>query len=392
MEQNPDSDAALARAGARTDAALALAVVATLAALITFSGATSDTGASPLAFVFAAGFGAVLLLRRSMPLAVLALSVVATFAYYTLDLPQIGVAIPVLAALFAVAEAGKAVWAVAAAAIVFSVSLFFRLRDDPQLVGAVIATDSVSNLALMAAAIALGYGVRSRRLYLVQHRRMVELRARQVARDAEMRVQAERERISRDLHDTIGHALSVIALHSGVAAEARGSGDDTADRALARVREQSSDALGELRSIVRILREGDSPADSRLVHSISAVDGLVADVEKAGISVRTTILADPADVSPAVDTAAFRIVQEALTNIIRHSGAKSAAVHIAEKGGELAIDIRDDGRGAPETLDTGHGLAGMEERARLLGGIVTTHANDGGGLRIHARLPARLES
>lgn len=145
------------------DALLAAAVTAVLSSMIWASGIGTGTTPGPLAYVFAVGFGAVLLLRRHMPVAVLVVSVLGTFAYYTLDLPTIGVALPVVAALYSAAEAGLFRWAAAMGATVFLVALFFRLRDDPQPTGYVLGTDAVANLALIAAALALGYAVRSAR-------------------------------------------------------------------------------------------------------------------------------------------------------------------------------------------------------------------------------------
>src|SRR5699024_1247146 len=131
------------------DAVLAAVVAVTLAGVITIQLAAAGLPPSPSAYLFAAGFGALQLLRRSVPVAMLVLSVLGTFAYYTLQLPTIGVALPVVAALYSTAERGLLRWAIGAGVLVFTVSLLFRLRDDPQPLGYLLGTDAITNIALI---------------------------------------------------------------------------------------------------------------------------------------------------------------------------------------------------------------------------------------------------
>lgn len=429
---------------------LLLAVLVALA--LTLVILTNDRGARPadaLAVLFAVGLGALLLLRRTMPRAVLVLSVLAMFGYYTRDYPPIGVAVPILAALFSAAEAGRWRWAVGAAAVSLLVSTAFRLLEGGESIGVVLGYESVTNVALFAASIALGDGLRTRRLRERQQAEIARLTAAQLAREADLRVQSERERISRDLHDTVGHTLSVISLHAGAGGEAVGARDDEAREAFARIRVAAGRSLRELRVMVRLLRspeghlgggvpaDGDAaargsadggPADGgraseavsagRGPQSLVALPELAAEAGAAGLTVALDVEVDPADLPGPVDTAAFRVVQESLTNVLRHARADRATVRAQVRDGLLHLRIVDDGTGRataggsgreaddgterdsgdvgdPATGGAtpgtgGHGLVGMTERVRLLGGTLTAGPAPDGGFVVEASLPTRL--
>lgn len=375
------------------DALLAAGVTAVLATIIGLSQVSTGAFPSVLAYVFAAGFGAVLLLRRSMPIPVLLLSVLGTFGYYILDLPPIGVALPVVAALFSAAEVGLTRWAVGAGAVVFVVSLYFRVRDDAPPLGYLLGYDAVSNIALIAAGIALGYSLRARRIRAAQQAEIARLTEAQIAREAESRMQGERERISRELHDTLGHTMSVISLQAGVGAEAVGHDDRTVSDALDRIRTASTRSLQELRSMVRILRSTSDRDETRSILSLSAVQELVDAARGAGVEVTTDITAASSDLSAPVDAAAYRVIQESITNIIRHAGATRAQVQVGIRDARLHISVTDNGRGSATDSGAkgGYGMAGMSERVRLLGGSLTTRSLPGAGFAVEATIPARLQ-
>lgn len=374
------------------DTLLAAGVTAVLVTIIALS--QVPTGASPniLAYLFAAGFGAVLLLRRSMPIPVLLLSVLGTFGYYILDLPPIGVALPVIAALFSAAEVGLTRWSIGAGAVVFVVSLYFRIRDDAPPLGYLLGYDAVSNIALIAAGIALGYSLRTRRIRAAQQTEIARLTEAQIAREAESRLQGERQRISRELHDTIGHTMSVISLQAGVGAEAVGDDDRVVGDALETIRTASTRSLQDLRSMVRILRSTSDPAETRGVLSLSAVQELVNAAKGAGVEVTTDITAMPSELSAPVDAAAYRVIQESITNVIRHAGATRAQVQADIRDDRLHISVTDDGHGSATDSGAkgGHGMVGMSERVRLLGGSLTTRSLPGAGFTVEATIPARL--
>ena len=378
------------------DVSMAVAVATVLISVVALSQVGTDHEPTLTSYLLVATFGLVLLARRYVPITVLIASVLGTFAYYGLQYPPIGVALPVAGALFSTAERGRLRWAVTGGAVVFLVSLYFRLRDDPQPVGYLLGTESVSTLALIAAAISLGHGVHARRRYIAQQRRIRELSEQQAARETELQIQVEREHISRELHDTVGHGLSVISLHAGVGREAVGEDDYTVAASLDQIRTQSSTTLGELRGMLKLLRESDRD-DSRQVHSVDDIAALARDVDAAGVEVIQKVDVTSADLSAIVDSAAFRIIQESLTNVLRHSGATTVQVSVGIQDGWLNITVADNGHGASGSSSgtrsgrssSGFGLTGMAERVRVLGGELSTWWED--GFTVTATIPARLE-
>ncbi|HEY6799360.1 MAG TPA: histidine kinase, partial [Agromyces sp.] len=182
-----------------------------------------------IAYLWAVGLGTLMLVRRRHPLIVLAVSALGLFAYYAAGYPAIGLAVPIAAALFSAAEFGHALAAVITAVLVTVVSVGFRLLEG-QSFSLVVGYELVGHLALMAAAIALGDSLRSRREVQAAARRLTELSARQARLDADARVHAERLAIARDLHDSVGHDASVISLHAEVGREAAGHDDEATRR------------------------------------------------------------------------------------------------------------------------------------------------------------------
>ncbi|MFE1084607.1 MULTISPECIES: histidine kinase [Brevibacterium] len=369
-----------------TDASLAVAVTLVISLVI-----AADAESAPLPGVaWAIGFGALMLLRRRLPLTVLAVTVFGIFAYYALNLPPIGMVLPAVGALYSTAEVRRTSWAVLGAAVLIAVSTFYRFDDlDPraQLTGYGFVTE----LALAAAAIALGSVVRLIRETRTQSARIAALTTAEESRAAEARMHSERVRIARDLHDTIGHTLSVASLHTSVAAEAVDPDDRAA--ALERVRGATSEALRELRRTVKVLREESAgatalgPASALGLASISSV---IESARAAGLDVTVDLDVDPARLPRAVDAAAFRIVQESVTNVLRHSGASAARVSGQVHGDELIVRVRDDGHGGAADTAAGAGIRGMSERAGLLGGRLGAGAN-GEGFEVIAHLPINVE-
>lgn len=372
------------------DVVLAAAVAGVLVAVIALSKTAPGTGTGVAAYAFAVGFGAVLLLRRTLPVTVVVLSALATFAYYTLGLPPIGVALPVAAALYSAAEQGRTRSAEVWGAVVLLVALGFRLRDDPQPVRYLLGTDATLNIALICAAIALGYAVRARRIQAAQQKRIDRLAREQAAGEMESRLRAEREAIWRDSHDSVGHALSVIVRQASAGQDAVGTDDDAVAAALTQVRSQATVSLRELRGLVCALR-GSSAVDEETRHGRSLADlaSLVAEAGAAGLKVSCEVDLDDAGLSPAVDATAFRVIQESLTNVMRHSGADSAKVSVVVADGRLHVVVSDDGRGA-DGDSTGPGIAGMTERVRLLGGTLRAGDGDDGGCVVEVWLPVRI--
>jgi signal transduction histidine kinase len=363
-----------------TDVTLALAMALVVAVVIA-ADPDAVRHAGPGAYLFAAGFGALVLLRRRAPRTVLVVTVLTVFTYYTFQFAPIGMALPAVAAIYSAAEMRRTGWAIGGGTTLVAVATYYRtVGNTPE--EALAPYDLVTNVALVAAAVALGVAVR-----LSREARVHEARA------AEQRLQAERLRIARDLHDVVGHNLSVIALHAGVAAEAVGRDDDAARAALAHVRDAASGTLHELRSTVRVLRGpvGSAAADVAPT-GLAGVDALARPARAAGIDVDLDLDVPPGALDGAIDAAAYRMVQECLTNVLRHAAASRVTVSARVAGGRLALRVSDDGRGAGPDLVPGSGISGMRERAALLGGSLTAGDGPGGGFVVAADLPLRLEA
>ncbi|MCC2336176.1 sensor histidine kinase [Cellulomonas wangsupingiae] len=381
-----DTSSAAAR---RVDLGLALGTVVVVA-LTVGAGVDAERAPSPVAYVFALGFGAVLLVRRRWPVAVLVVTVLGIFVYYALGFPAIGQALPAAAALYSAAELGRTRTALVLGGLLVGVAAYFRIGEGlpPTYL---LGYELLTNVALVAAAVALGVSVRVRRASRAdQERARVAALAEQAA-EAGRRLQAQRVRIARDLHDSIGHTLAVVAVHAGVAAEAVGRDDEVAAAAIAHVRDATGSTLRELRSTVRLLRAaGDDDAGGTA--GMGGVPALAESARAVGLDVDLRIDVADAAVDPAIGAGAYRIVQEALTNVLRHADARRVEVVAAVADGWLDLRVRDDGRGPDGAGGGGQGLRGMAERAGLLGGTLTSGRGDAGGFVVHARLPARLSS
>lgn len=406
----------------RTNIILGVAVAAALSLIIALAQTDTDAAIRPLSYVFAAGFGAILLLRGSMPRTVAVLSVLGTFAYYSLDLTPIGVALPVVAALYSLAEVGLTRFAIISGTIVVVVATAFRIRDDSLPLGRLLGAESLSTVALLAAAVALGYAVATHRRFVAGQTEVLRLQDERLTHQADVRRQRERVEISRDLHDTIGHRLSVISLHANVGIEALESGADdavvtraplademrqrNASEALERVRTEAAASLTELRSMVRLLRtEGE---DTTMALDLGGIDVLLQRARTAGLRVDSRIDVKTGEVPAPVETVIVRIIQEGITNVLRHANADTVDVAVSVDGNDVLVTVVDDGDGdgdgggggdadgdggngdGREPQSRGYGLPGMRERVRLMGGRLTTSARPGQGFRLDARVPRRL--
>ncbi len=374
------------------DAVIGAGVAAVLAVVI-----TADQGGrqrpDAIAYLWAVGLGALMLARRRHPIVVLAVTALGLFAYYAIGYPAIGLAVPVAAALYSAAEFGRLVPSIVTAVVVTVVSVGFRLLEG-QAFSLVVGYELVGHVALMAAAIALGDSVRSRRAAQASARLIADLTARQLQQASDARIHAERLAVARDLHDSIGHATSVTSLHTEVARESVGRDDDAIRRALDVIAATTATTMAELRRTVALLRD---PAErGRTVISVADVPSLADAARVAGFEVDVSI--DAPVLPPLVEAAVFRIAQEAVTNAVRHSGGTRLGIEVTAFDHDVRVRVHDDGavdRGAGDrgTGDHGaggggggHGIRGMRERAESLGGRLTARA-DQDGFTVEAVLP-----
>jgi signal transduction histidine kinase len=262
--------------------------------------------------------------------------------------------------------------------------------------GLQVAQAAVGGVALIGIGWLAGENTRASRVYAGQQaERAAEKAAAAVAEQAEQVSRAladERAQIARDLHDIVAHAMSVIAVRSGVARMVIDSDPDQARDALAIIEITTRRALHEMRLLVGMLRDpADHPAELSPVPGLADLDRLLADTAVAGVIAEVDIEGEARPLPPAADLSAYRIVQEALTNVVRHAGPTRARIRIGYRPSELDIEVTDDGpRGqAPRPIARaggGHGLIGMRERAALFGGTLEA-GPFAGGFRVRAQLP-----
>ena len=210
---------------------------------------------------------------------------------------------------------------------------------------------------------------------------------RQLADEARRAVAEERTRIARELHDVIGHALSVIVVQAGAERRVLGNGQGSTREVLAAIEQAGRQALAELGRSLGILRKNDQELELAPQPSLRQLDELLAQVREAGLSVELRIEGKEAALAPGVDLCAYRVVQESLTNVLKHAGPARAQVIIQFHKWDLDIQIIDDGRGPTYGVGGGHGILGMRERVALYGGDLQTGPRDGRGYEVRARLP-----
>ena len=237
------------------------------------------------------------------------------------------------------------------------------------------------NIVLFVVAILVGWNLQSRRL------RLESLEAEHAATAATAAAD-ERLRIAQELHDVVAHSLGIIAVQAGVGLHVIRTDPDEAERALDHIAETSRSSLDEIRRLLGAVRDrGDEPGHHP-APTLAELPSLVRDLELAGLDVDLDVAGDVSALPASIQLAAFRIVQEATTNTLRHAAARHVAVRLDAAGEELSIQVTDDGRG-PGTRKgpSGHGLVGMKERAAVCGGSVSAGPAPSGGFQVSARLP-----
>ena len=237
---------------------------------------------------------------------------------------------------------------------------------------------SWSALALMAVvAWLIGNSVRQNRAY-------TERLTTQAATQA---VTAERLRIAREMHDTVAHSIGIIALQAGAAARVTTTQPEAAREAMRAVEHEGRETLAGLRRMLVALRAADSEVPV-VAAGLGDIDRLAATTTAAGVRVEVRRHGEPRQLPPDIDLSAFRIVQESVTNVVRHAGTRACRVTLDYRADELALEVTDDGRGHESGTGTGFGLAGMRERVALLHGEFTAAPRPEGGFRVAVRLPA----
>jgi signal transduction histidine kinase len=366
------------------DVLLALGLAALSLQLVATS--PGPPGASP--YLLALLHTLPLAVRRRFPYGVLATCVGSGLAVAALGLSPVFLGFAILVPVYTVAAYRDRPGSLAGLALVEAAVAVVQLTP-----GATGVATWLGDTLVIAAAWLLGHFVHDRRVYaaqLEQRTAQLEQARQELARRA---VAEERLRIARELHDVVAHSMSVIAVQSGVGAHVAATQPEEARKALAAIEATSRSALNELRRLLGVLREEGEPQGSLApVPGLAGLDALLAQLSEAGLAVRLRVEGARAQVPAGVDLSAYRIVQEALTNVLKHAGATRAQVMIGYGDKEIRIEVTDDGRraapkAAADPLGTGHGLIGVRERVALLGGDFEAGQRPGGGFRVAARLP-----
>ena len=324
-----------------------------------------------------------MLLVGRWPLTVLIVSVCGTIAMHTAHLIGAGWAWPSTAAFVALALVGRLRAAVAVGVFTIGYGLLWdgvveQLPSDRVL-------GQIGGEALwLAAALAVALSYRSTRRWQDEVAARLRQSLHEQELDALRRRAEERVGIARDLHDVVSHTLAVVGVHLNVALDAFDEEPEEARDALRLAQDVRGRAMSDLKSLVDVLREGnriESPAAG-----LEGLAGLTDQVRGAGVAVTVTELGERPEVPAPVATAVYRVVQEALTNTVRHAGATRVTVTLQYTPASVTVEIADDGAGNAGMTE-GHGIMGMRERVAALGGALTAGPGPGAGFTVRATIP-----
>jgi signal transduction histidine kinase len=332
-----------------------------------------------LAYLLLAVGPVALLWRRRSPALVLAVVMASNVVYFALGYPYGPAWLALIVAFWTAVTGGarRAAWVTALAGLAAYFTLAALIdRVEPATAASIAAHLGWLLVVLAVAEVALA----------ARQRRQAAERTR--AEEARRRAGEERMRIARELHDVLAHNISLINVQAGVALHLMDEQPGQSRSALVAIKQASNDALGELRSVLDVLRQGDEAPPRAPASGLAQLDSLVAGAEATGLAVKARIEGTPRPLPAGTDLAAFRIVQESLTNVTRHAGPATATVLVRYGPEDLTVQVDDDGRGPPATGSPGgNGIRGMRERVAALGGELTTGPRPGGGFRVQARLP-----
>jgi signal transduction histidine kinase len=326
-----------------------------------------------LAVLLILGGGGALTFRRERPLPVLVVVSVCSYAYFAFGY-SVGnnLDMAMVIAAYTVASHGDPRWLRLAGASGLPFVPLSLLHESGIFFGR-----AASNVVQILVAVVIGHNIRLRR----ENREQVEITEQVTADKA---ITDERLRIARELHDVVAHAMSVVTVQSGVAAHVIDTQPDEAKRMLENIRTTSHEALDEMRRLLGVLR---GSADLAPAPTLLDIDELAASLRDSGVPVRITVTGERHDIPGGVDLTGYRIVQEALTNVLKHAGPASVDVGVSYAPGLVVVEVTDDGRGAASATAGGHGLLGMRERVAVFGGDLVSGPAPGGGYRVRATLP-----
>jgi signal transduction histidine kinase len=312
--------------------------------------------------------------RRLAPIAALTVCAAAVSVYLLGGQPFGPILLSLIVAIYSVGAHRQLKPAAIATTCAFAAMLLGGL------IGGGLNLDAVAPpLAWAAGPLAVGVTVRVGREQRVQTRRD----------EARRQADAERLRVAQEVHDVVGHGLAAINMQAEIALHLLAKQPAQAEAALTAISRTSRESLDELRATLGAVRRGDAVDDRSPAPGLARLPELVDRTRSVGVPVTVELAGPLAALPAAIDLAAYRIVQESLTNVLRHAGTASASVSVACTDEDVTVSISDTGRGGSAAITPGHGLAGMRERVSALGGTLTAGPGPEGGFAVTATLPVR---
>ena len=354
---------------------------------------STSAGADTFAYVTIVIAAASLIIRRHMSIAVLVIVSTVLATFYLRDggyfLSMLGIA--PFYAVAAHSNQRRRAWIallVAGPALFAAASISVLDRPDGYDI-----SSAASMCAFIAGVSVFGVLVRNRQAIFADSEERAAAAEADRQASAQRAVAQERSRIAREMHDVVAHGMSIIAVQAAAAQEIVHTDPDKAAVVLGRIENVGRQSLNEMRRMLGVLRNGDEDTTASLAPqpSLADVDSAVAHSADAGIATKLVVNGQRRELAPGIELAAFRIVQEALTNVLKHAGQRaSATVTISYASDAVTIEINDDGRGAVSSLTNaggGNGLIGMRERVEIYGGELSAGPRTGGGYTVRAVLP-----
>ncbi|MFE6304243.1 sensor histidine kinase [Nocardiopsis sp. NPDC057823] len=371
---------------ARTDTWIALSLLL-LSAGSTFVVQMTDpaTGARdpwPWGYALIAVASLSLLWRTAFPCVVGLVSVSAATVYYPLGFPD-----GVVMACTAVMLYSLVRWGYRTFGWTLGIVQFLAVNGYELAANETFRPEALGIVGWVLVLLCAGEVVRWRQEYLKADREREAEAGRTREEELLRRASEERLRLARDVHDTVAHNISLINVQAGTALYLMESEPERASQALATIKQTSKDTLVELRAILGVLRAADEGAPRSPVAGVDRIGEVAEAARGAGIAVEVKVAGTPVRLPVGTDSAAYRTVQEALTNVVRHAEADRATVLVDYLPDAVVVEVADNGRGTLGSPAAGNGISGMRERAALVGGTVDAGPLEGGGFRVRARLP-----
>jgi len=348
-----------------------------------------------LGWTLIAGVNLALVLRRRSPILALWITTSMTLPYWILDYPDVAVGPSLMVVVYSVAahvdRPRSLRHGVAASAAALFVALLGVLIPQEELPWFSVPI----NALLFATAWILGDNLRNRRAYLHELEQNAERMARN--RDLETRraLSEERTRIARELHDVVAHSMSVIVVQAGAARRLLDTRPERAAEAIGAIESTGRESLNEMRRILDVLRSDANEAELVPAPCLADLDRLIKQYGEAGLPIEIGFEGTRRSLPASIELSAYRIVQESLTNTLKHAGPARADVRLTFDPKSLCVEISDDGRGAatePSSAGAGQGLLGMRERVETFGGSLVSGPRTGGGFGVVARFPLNGEA